>query len=115
MGEASQAKDLGHLGDVAEHVGQVANFHGASERRPTREAHLQVADDGLTRGQELIHQDVPRAKRDPARRGKGPQAPFRCRANLEVVVDDGHLSVQHKVRIAVVRFEQWDQSVDQVD
>ena len=33
VGEPGQPEDLGHLCDVAEHVGQVADGHGAAEGR----------------------------------------------------------------------------------
>ena len=36
-------------------------------------------------------------------------------AHLEVVVDDGHLAVEHEVRVAGVALEQGDQCVDQLD
>ena len=44
-----------------------------------------------------------------------PQAPFGLGAHLEVVVDHGHLAVQHEVRVRVVGLDQGQQGVDQVD
>ena len=98
VAEPGQAQDLGHLRDVAEHVGQVADVHDAAERRSPAEAHLEVAHDGLARGQELVHEDVPGPHAQPTGGGQRPQPPLGLGPHLEVVVDDGHLPVQHEVR-----------------
>ena len=113
--ETGHSKDLGHLGDVAEHIGQVADVHGAAEGRTAEKAHLQVADDGLARGQEFVHQDVPRTHADPAGRGQRTQPRFDLRPYLEVVVDHGHLPVEHEVGVAVVGFEKGHQRIEHVD
>jgi len=57
--DSGPSQDLGHLGDVAEHVGQVADRHGAAEFRPRPPAHLEVAHDGLAGAEELVEQDEP--------------------------------------------------------
>ena len=112
--ESGEAEDLGHLGDVAEHVGQVADLHDAPEGGAADEAHLQVPHDRLARGQELVHQDVPGPHAQPAGGGQRPEPALGLRAHLEVVVDHGHLPVEHEVGIAGVALEQRDQGVDQV-
>ena len=112
--EAGQVEDLGHLGDVAEHVRQVAQLHHPAEGGPAAEAHLQVAHDRLTRGEEFVHQDVPGPHAHPAGGGQRPQPPLGLRADLEVVVDDGHLPVQHEVGVAGVALEEGEQRVDQL-
>ena len=82
---------------------------------PRSNAHLQVSPDRLARGEELVHQDVPRADTHPAGRGQGSQPPLHLGPHLEVVVDDRHLPVEHEVRVAGVGLEQRDQRVDQLD
>ncbi len=78
--EAGQLQQLGHLGDVAEHVGEVADRHGPAERLGPGQAQLKVADDRLARHQELVHQDVPGAHRQPpglGQRAERARAPGR--------------------------------------
>ncbi len=115
VGESGQSEDLRHLRNVTEHVRQIADVHGATEGRCAAKTHLQVTDDGLARGQELVHQDVPRPHADATSRGQRPNAIFILGPHLEVVVDDGHLPVQHEVGIAVVGFEQLQKDVEHVD
>ena len=52
--EPGLAQELGHLGDVAEHVGQVADVHRPPEGGRPFEAHLEVADEGLAGDEELV-------------------------------------------------------------
>ena len=112
--EAGQTEDLGHLGDVAEHVRQVPELHHTPERGTATEAHLQIAHDRLTRGEELVHEDVPGPHADAARGRQRPQPSLGLGANLEIVVHHRHLPVQHEVRIAGVPLEQGEQGVDQL-
>ena len=81
---------------------------------PRAEAHLQVAHDRLARGEELVHQDVPGPHAHPAGRGQRPQPPLGLGPHLEVVVDHGHLPVEHEVGVAGVALEQGEQRVDQL-
>ena len=113
--EAGEAQDLGHLRNVPEHVGQVADVHDAAERGPPLNAHLQVAHDGLARGEELVHEDVPRAHAQPAGGRQRPQPLLGLGTHLEVVVDDRHLPVEHEVGVAGVLLEEGEQVVDQLD
>ena len=113
VAEAGQTEDLGHLRDVAEHVGQVADVHHASEGRAAGQAHLEIAHDGLAGGEELVHEDVPGAHAHPARGRQRTETPLGFGPYLEVVVDHGHLAVEHEVRIAGVALEERDQGVDQ--
>ena len=112
--EAGQLEDLGHLGNVAEHVGQVAELHNAPEGGPTTDAHLEVAHDRLARGEELVHQYVPGPHAEPAGGRQCPQPSLRLRADLEVIVHYGHLPVQHEVGIAGVALEEREQGVDEL-
>ena len=70
--EPELAQELGHLGDVAEHVGEVADVHGAPEAGGDPQPPLQVAHEGLARHEELVGQRVPGAHGDPSRRGQRP-------------------------------------------
>ncbi len=115
MGEPGLAEDLRHLRDVPEHVGEVADVHDAAEGGSADDAHLEVPDDRLTRGEELVHEDVPRPHADPAGRRQRPQARFGLRSHFEVVVDHRHLAVQHEVGVAGVGLEQGEQGVEHVD
>ena len=45
---------------------------GPAEGRAAAETHLEIADDGLARRQELVHQDVPGTPADPPGRGRCP-------------------------------------------
>ena len=85
--EAGQPQELGHLGHVAEHVGQVADLHGAAERRRPLEAHLQVADERLAGDEELVGQHVPGADGEAAGARQAPQAGLGLGPHRQVVVD----------------------------
>ena len=113
--EAELGQDLGHLGDVAEHVGQVADVHGPPEGRGPSEAQLQVADQGLARHQELVGQGVPRAHGQATGRGQATQGGFGLGADLEVVVDHRHLAVEQEVPERGVGLEPGEEVVEQVD
>jgi hypothetical protein len=69
------------------------------------EALLQIADHRFARHQELVHQDVPRAHREPAIVGEPSNRGFGLGANGEVVVDDRHLPVEQEVGVARVGVE----------
>ncbi len=117
MLETGEAQDLGHLRDVAEHVGEVADAHGrvATEAGGAGQAPLQIADDGLARDHELVHQDHPRPHLEPARRGEGGEARRRIGAHLQVVVDHRGLAVEEEPGEGRVALEQVEQVVDEVD
>ena len=95
--------------------GQVADVHHATEGRATRDAGLQVADEGLAGDEELVHEDVPGSDGEPAGRGEGPQPLLVLGTDLEVVVDDGHLAVEEEVAVGAVALELVEQAVDQRD
>ena len=101
--------------DVAEHVGQVADLHGAPEGSGPLEAELEVADDRLARDEELVHEDVPGAERDPSGSRQLAEPTLVLRPNLEVVVDRSHLAVDQEAGIGGVRLHQLEQVVHEVD
>ena len=117
MLEAGEAQDLGHLRHVAEHVGEVADPHRrvAAQRSGAGEAALQVADDGLARDHELVHEDHPRPDLEPSRRRQCGEARRRLRAHLQVVVDHRGLPVEQEPGERRVALEQLEQIVDEVD
>ena len=94
VAEAGLLEDLGHLRDVAEHVGQVAELHDRTEGRAALDAQLEIPDDGLGRDQELVHQDVPGAQGEPTRGGQRAEPLLGLGTDLEVVVDHRHLAVE---------------------
>ena len=112
VGESSLGQDLGHLGDVAEHVREVANLHHATERGTTHDAHLQVPDHGLGRHQELVHKDVPRTHGEASRGGEGTNALFCFGSHLQVVVDHGHLAVEEEPAVARVTLHEGEELVE---
>jgi hypothetical protein len=114
VAEPGLGEQLGHLGDVAEHVGQVAHLHGAAETGRRGQAQFEIAHDGLAGHQELVAQHVPRAHREPAGGHQRPQAVLGLRSHLEVVVDDRHLAVEEEVGVGGVRFEEGHQRIERV-
>ena len=115
MSDAGQAQDLGHLRDVAEHVGEVAHGHHAAELGGAQHAGLEVAHDGLARDHELVHEALPRtdryaSARDESRDGVGLFGPY-----LEVVVDDDGLAVEQEPRVREVAVEHRQELVEQTN
>lgn len=94
VGEARTREDLRHLRDVAEHVGQVADRHGAAQLGAAGQPALQVADDVLPAAQELVQQDLPRAHGEAAGADQVDHLAPPLRADLQVVVDGGELPVE---------------------
>ena len=115
MLEAGQPEDLGHLRDVAEHVGQVSHLHGAAELGRAPQAELEVADDRLARDHELVHEDHPRPHRQAAGGGQAAQRLGRLGPYLEVVVDDDGLAVEQETGVAQVALEEGEELVEQPD
>ena len=66
--DARAAQELGHLGDVPERVGHVADLLHAAEGARDRVSDQQVPDRGLAADEELVGQDVPGADRRARRR-----------------------------------------------
>ena len=113
--EAELRQQLRHLGNVAEHVGQVADLHRTAEAGGPVEAELEVTDHGLARHEELVHEDVPGAHRDASGGGQAAQHRLGLGPDGEVVVDDRHLPVQHEVGVGGVGGHRRQQAVEQVD
>ena len=65
--------------------------------------------------EEFVHEDVPRPDADAAGRGQRPQRFLGLGPHLEIVVDDGHLPVEHEVGVAGITLEERDQRVDQLN
>ena len=115
VGEAELGQDLGHLGDVAEHVGQVADVHRPAEGPRPAQTELEVADQRLTGDEELVGQGVPGAHGQAPRGGQAAQGLLGLGSDLEVVVDHGHLAVEQEVAERRVRLEPGEEVVEQVD
>ena len=115
VGETGLTEDLRHLGHVTEHVGQVADLHVTAKGRGPADAGLEVANDGLTRDQELVHEDVPGAERDAAGGGQLAQPAFCLGPDLEVVVDHRQLAVEEERTVGAVALHLVEQVVDQAD
>ena len=80
VADPGPAQDLGHLGDVAEHVRQVADRHRPAELLGAAGAGFQVAHDRLARDEELVHEDEPRADGQAPAADEGAHAAPRARA-----------------------------------
>lgn len=94
VGEPRAGQDLRHLGDVAEHVGQVADRHGAAQFGAAVQPAFEVAHDVLAGAEELVEQDLPRADGQPSGVDQGDHLLPPLGADLQVVVDGGELPVQ---------------------
>ena len=114
MLESGLAQQLRHLGDVTEHVGQVADGHRAAELGGPGHAELEVAHHRLARDHELVHEDHPRPDREPAARGEPLQRAGGLGSYLEVVVEHRGLAVEEEPGIREVPFEQREQVVEEV-
>ena len=110
--EPVRAQDLRHLGDVPEHVRQVADAHLAAELARTREALLEVPPDRLAGDEELVHQHLPRPDRQPTLLDERAQPLLVLGPDLEVVVDGLQLAVEREDE-PLVRLHQLEHVVDQ--
>ncbi len=109
------AEDLRHLGDVAEHVGQVADLHRAAEagRHGQARCRLRTSVSPDTRNSSGRVYHGPIAIRPVVARR--PQAVLGLGADREVVVDHGHLPVEQEVGVGRVGLELGQELVEQVD
>ena len=112
--EPERAQDLRHLRDVAEHVGQIADAHRSAELVCAREAALEVPPDRLPGNEELVHQYLPRADREPPLLDQPADPTLVLGAHLEVVVDRLELAVEREDETRV-RLEHVEDAIDQPD
>ena len=63
----------------------------------------------------FVHEDVPRPHAHPAGRGHHPEPFLGLWPHLEIVVDHGHLPVEHEVGVTGVTLEKREQRVDQLN
>jgi hypothetical protein len=114
MADSGPPEQLRHLGDVAEHVGQVADPHRATERFGGVPSQLEVPDQRLARDEELVHEDLPRPDRQPALADQALDPGPSGRPDLEVVVDRCNLAVERESE-PLVRLHRVEELVDQLD
>src|SRR5450756_2209815 len=112
--DAGLAQDLGHLGDVPEHVGQVANDHTAAQLTGALPAEAQVADDRLPGDQKLVQQHLPRSDRQAAIGHHAPDPRLGLGSDAQVVVDRGELAVEGEAK-PLLRLELIEDPVDHLD
>ncbi len=112
--DPEEPEQLRHLGDVAEHVGQVPDPHGAAEAAGALDAELEVAHEGLAGHQELVGQRVPGPEREPAGGDEPADRLLSPGPDRGVVVDDGELAVEEEVGEAEVGLEVGEQVVEQL-
>ena len=84
---------------MTEHVGQITDLHRAAELGAARDPELQVAHHRLARHHELVHQDHPRPDGQTTGGREALERGTRVRSNLEIVVDDDRLTVEHEARV----------------
>ena len=113
--EPEPGQDLGHLGDVPEHVRQVPDRHRAAEAVGGGQPEAKVAHVRLARDEELVGQRVPGAEREPPGLVEGRDPLALVGADLEVVVDHGELAVELEVGERAVALEAGQEVVEQLD
>ncbi len=113
--DPGSAQDLGHLGDVTEHVGEVADRHRSPQRFCPCPSELEVPDDRLARDEEFVHQDLPRPDGQPVLGDEPPDQRLGLRPHLEIVVDGGRLAIEREPhpRIAVHPLEELVHELDE--
>ena len=111
--DSGETEDLRHLRDVTEHVREVADAHRASKLGCPRESGLEIAQRRLAVDEELVHERLPRAEREPP--GSHECAnPFLCfRPNLQIVVECRELAVECEAHV-LVALELAEHLVDHV-
>ncbi len=114
VADAGPPQDLGHLGHMAEHVGEVADVHRLTEGQRARPAHLEVAHERFTAHQELVHQDLPGADGQPPAGDVALQPVGLLGPDLEVVIDRGQLAVERERKVGL-GLEHLEDAVDKVD
>jgi hypothetical protein len=107
-------QDLRHLRDVTEHIRQVANSHPAAELLRVSHTRFQISERCLAVDEELVHQRLPRAEREPPCLHERANPCFRLRTDLEVVVNRRELPVQREAE-RLVALEPVEQLVDDLD
>jgi hypothetical protein len=112
--DSGEPEDLRHLGDVSEHVGQIADAHRAPEVRRTRKPGFEVPQRRLPVDEELVHQGLPRADRKAPGLDERANALLRLGPDLEIVVDGCQLTVEREAQ-PLVRLELREDLVDDVD
>src|SRR5665811_1286791 len=112
--DAGLAQDLGHLGDMPEHVGQVANDHAAAQLPGALPAEAQVADDRLPGDEELVQQNLPRSNCQAATRHQAPDSRLSLWTDVQVVVDRRELAVEGTAK-PLVRLELIEHPVHHLD
>jgi hypothetical protein len=112
---AGEAEELRHLGHVTEHVGEVAHLHGPAELGRPGQPDLEVAHDRLAGDEELVHEHVPRADRDPSGGVEAAYQLRRLRPHGQVVVHHRQLAVEQEVPVRRVVLEGGEEPVEELD
>jgi hypothetical protein len=99
---------------VTEHVRQIPDPHRAAELLGAGKPGLEVAQGRLPVDEELVHERLPWSDRQASRVDERPDAGFRLRPDLQVVVDCRKLAVEGEAQL-FVRFELCENLVDDVD
>ena len=113
MLDAGEPEQLGHLRDVPEHVGEVPDGRGPAQLAGAGDPELEVAHDRLARHHELVHEDHPRADREPLVGDQSRQAGGSLGPHLEVVVDHRGLPVEQEAPGGGILLEQVEEPVEQ--
>ena len=108
-------QDLRHLREVAERVGDVADAHRLAEAPADLPAEQHVADRRLAADEELVGQDVPGADLDAPRLDEAAEVRLALGPDLEVILEDDGLAVEHEEPVVRIGVHQRDQPVDEPD
>ncbi len=112
--EAEQPEQLGHLGDVSEHVGQVAHPHGPADAVGRGQAQLEVADVRLARDEELVGERVPGSDAEAPGGGQPHQPGPLLGTDGQVVVDHRHLPVEQEIGERRVGLQPREEFIEQL-
>src|SRR6266571_1597935 len=97
-------ENLRQLSDMPKAVGDVADAHRVSKFRGSLQANLQVTYQGFTADEELVGLQIPGADYNTPGTGVSLQTLFLFGFNLQVVIQDDGLTVEHEVaefRVAI--------------
>ena len=112
--DAEPAIDLGELGDLAEGKHVVPDFHGPAEFTRLAESRHEVADEAFPMDAGGVGQGIPRADSEATLRGQFAESRFFLGPDIEVVVQQNELTVQHEVPVPRVVAHDREQVVHEV-
>jgi len=108
-------KYLRQLRKVPEGVGDIADHHALSKELADVLPNQQIAHDRFRRNQEFIGKDIPGTDQDAFFLDILLQARQVCHADLQIILEDDRLPVQHKMQILRVLVQDGQEFVHEVN